>query len=194
MVTRLWIVLLVLLAGCTTTPPLETPALRLVQAFIPSFEITGRISVRHSGDGFSGNLRWRHALGADEFIVQTPFGQGVARVTQNSQGATLEMADGRVLHAADAQSLTLQALGFRLPLSGMPRWVQALAGSDGAELRYASDGTLQQLHEQGWQIEYESYQTLTQSQGAAVVPNKLSLQNADLKLRLIIDDWQVPAP
>ena len=108
MVTRLWIVLLVLLAGCTTTPPLETPALRLVQAFIPSFEITGRISVRHSGDGFSGNLRWRHALGADEFIVQTPFGQGVARVTQNSQGATLEMADGQVSTSLIGWSFRMQ--------------------------------------------------------------------------------------
>ena len=174
--------------------PIDAPAPPLAQAFIPSFEITGRISVRHSDDGFSGNLRWRHALGADEFIVQTPFGQGVARVTQNSQGATLEMADGQVLHAADAQTLTQQALGFRLPLSGMPRWVQALASDESAERRYAQDGTLEQLREQGWQIEYQSYQTLPQAQGAVTVPNKLSLQNADLKLRLIIDDWQVPAP
>jgi len=186
----LWGVLLVALAGCTTIAPEIASAPPLVQAFIPSFEITGRISVRHEKDGFSGNLHWRHVFGADEFVVQTPFGQGVARVTQYSQGATLEMADGKVLHAQDAESLTQQALGFRLPLTGMPRWVQALAQSGDAELRHAHDGTLAYLSEQGWQIEYLSYQT----QGATTLPTKLTLQNAELKLRLVIDDWQVPAP
>lgn len=190
MINYLWGVLLVALAGCTTIPLETAPAPPLVQAFIPSFEITGRISVRNDKDGFSGNLLWRHVLGTDEFVVQSPFGQGVARVTQNQQGATLEMTDGKVLHAQTAEDLTQQALGFRLPLSGMPRWVQAQAQNGDAELRYAHDGTLAYLSEQGWQIEYLSYQTL----GTATLPNKLSLQNADLKLRLVIDDWQVPAP
>ena len=190
MIKSVWGVLLVALTGCTTLPPETAPALPLGQAFIPSFEITGRISVRHEKDGFSGNLLWRHVHGADEFVVQSPFGQGVARVTQNQQGATLEMADGKILRAQTAEDLTQQALGFRLPLGGMPRWVQALAQSGDAELRHAHDGTLAYLSEQGWQIEYLSYQTL----GTATLPNKLTLQNAELKLRLVIDDWQVPAP
>ena len=189
MVRFLWAVPLVVLTGCTTLVP-TAPAPPLVQAFIPSFAIEGRISIRHKKDGFSGNLHWRHVDGADEFVVQTPLGQGVARVTQNSQGATLETSDGKVLHAQDAESLTQEALGFRLPLGGMSRWVQAQALSGDAELRYANDGTLTYLSEQGWQIEYLSYETL----GATTLPNKLTLQNADLKLRLIIDDWFVPAP
>lgn len=186
----LWGVLLAALAGCTTVAPATTHTPPLIQAFIPSFEITARISVRHEKDGFSGNLHWRHVFGADEFVVQTPLGQGVARITQSSQGATLETADGKVLQAPDAENLTQQALGFRLPLGGMSHWVQAQALSREAELRYAADGTLAYLSEQGWQIEYLSYQTL----GATSLPNKLSLQNAQLKLRLIVDDWQVPAP
>ena len=187
---RWWLVLLAALAGCTTLTPVSPPAPPLVQAFIPSFEISGRISVRHENDGFSGNLHWRHVLDEDEFVVQTPFGQGVARVTQNSQGATLQMADGQVLHAPDAESLTQQALGFRLPLGGLPRWVQAQAVSADAVKRHNDDGTLGFLNEQGWQIEYLAYQTL----GSAILPGKFSMENTDLKLRLIIDDWQVPAP
>lgn len=190
MIKYYWGVLLVALAGCTILPPETAPAPPLEQALIPSFEITGRISVRHEKDGFSGNLHWRHVRGADELVVQSPFGQGVARVTQNPQGATLEMADGKILHAPTAEDLTQQALGFRLPLGGLPRWVQAQAQNADAERRYAHDGTLVYLSEQGWQIEYLSYQTL----GAATLPNKLLLQNTELKLRLVIDDWQVPAP
>ena len=114
----------VLLAGCATlepiTAPVTTPSPPLVQAFIPSFEINGRLSVRHDNEGFSGNLRWRHVFGEDEFVVLSPLGQGVARVTQNAQGATLQTADGQMLYAPDAESLTQQALGFRLPLDSLP--------------------------------------------------------------------------
>ena len=186
--------LLALLAGCTTLAPVDVPSAPLVQAFIPSFEINGRISVRYDNDGFSGNLRWRHVYGEDEFVVQTPFGQGVARVTQNSQGATLQLADGQVFQAQDAESLTQQALGFRLPLAGMPRWVQAQAASGDAVLRHNADGTLGLLHEQGWEIEFLSYRVMGQAIGPPALPDKLSIQNAELKLRLIIDEWKVPAP
>lgn len=181
-----------MLGGCTTLPPLSAPP--QAQAYIPSFELSGRISVRHEGDGFSGNLHWRHVLDEDEFVVQTPFGQGVARVTQNAQGATLQMADGQVLHAPDAESLTQQALGFRLPLGGLPHWVQAQAVSGDAVMRHNADGTVSFLNEQGWNIEYLAYQTLGQAGGASVLPGKVFMENTDLKLRLIIDDWQAPAP
>ena len=181
---------LALLAGCTTLTPVSEPAPPLVQDFIPSFEIAGRLSVRHDNEGFSGNLRWRHVFGEDEFVVQTPLGQGVARVTQNAQGATLQMADGQVLHAQDAESLTQQALGFRLPLSGLPHWVQAQAVSDAAQMRHNDDGTLATLGEQGWQIEYLAYENVDNK----TLPSKLSMQNSELKLRLVIDAWQVPAP
>lgn len=195
MIRSWWGMLLVLLAGCSTLAPgpglsPSTPATTLEQAFIPSFEITGRLSVRHANDGFSGNLSWRHVFGEDEFVVQTPLGQGVARVTQNSQGATLQTADGQVRQAPDAESLTQQVLGFRLPLAGLPHWVQARAISENAELRHNADGTLAFLSEQGWQIAYLSYHMVGQS----ALPSKLSMENAELKLRIVIDDWQAPAP
>ena len=186
---RFFYVALAFLAACTTLAPLPA-APPASQALIPAFQIVGRISVRHDNDGFSGNLSWRHSPANDEFVLLSPLGQGVARITQNAQGVTLETADGKVLHAHDAETLTEQALGFRLPLSGLPNWVQAqLVGND-AKLRYHTDGTLDSLTEQGWQIEYLSYRPI----GTLLLPGKVFMENAELKLRLIIDDWQVPAP
>ena len=187
---RLCFLLPALLAGCTTVTTETTSAPPRVQAFLPSFEINGRLSVRHQEEGFSGNLHWRHVDDADEFVVLTPLGQSVARVTQNSQGATLQTGDGQNLEARDAESLTQQVLGFRLPLAGLPRWVQALSVREDAAKRHNEDGTLGELQEQGWQIEYQSYQQV----GDSLLPSKLSMKNADLKLRLVIDDWQAPAP
>ena len=184
--TRFFYLSLAFLGACTTLAPVP-PA---NQALVPAFQIVGRISVRHDNDGFSGNLNWRHNPANDEFVILNPLGQGVARITQNAQGVTLETADGKVLRAHDAETLTEQALGFRLPLSGLPNWVQAQPVGNDAKLRYHTDGTLDSLTEQGWQIEYLSYRHI----GTLLLPGKVFMENAELKLRLIIDDWQVPAP
>ncbi len=186
---RFFYLALAFLSACTTlTPP---PVLAPVpQTLIQVFQITGRISVRHENEGFSGNLSWQHSPASDEFVILNPLGQGVARITQNAQGVTLETADGKVRRAQDAETLTEQALGFRLPLSGLPNWVQAQAVGKDAKLRYNADGTLDALSEQGWKIDYLSYRAV----GALRLPGKVYMENAELKLRLLIDDWRLPAP
>ena len=186
---RFFYLALAFLSACTTLPP--QPAVAPVrQALIQVFQITGRISVRHETEGFSGNLSWQHSPASDEFVILNPLGQGVARITQNAQGVTLETADGKVRRAQDAETLTEQAIGFRLPLSGLPNWVQSQAVGNDAKLRYSADGTVEALSEQGWKIEYLSYRTV----GTLRLPSKVYMENSELKLRLLIDDWQLPAP
>ena len=180
---------LALLAGCATLEPV--PAVPpLAQPLLTSFQIAGRISVRHGAEGFSGNLTWRHANAEDEFVILTPLGQGVARIIKNATGVTLEMPEQAMVRAPDAESLTQSTLGFALPLSGLPHWVQAQPIGPEVLLRHNSDGTLDQLSEQGWQIDYLTYRAV----GTRQLPGKVFMENAEVKLRLIVDEWQVPAP
>ncbi|MHB1231544.1 MAG: lipoprotein insertase outer membrane protein LolB [Burkholderiales bacterium] len=186
-----WAVLAMLawLSGCATLAPAPAVA-PVTYPFIASFQVTGRIAVRHDQDGFSGNITWRHTPLEDTFVILAPLGQGIARITKNAEGVMLETADGKVRHAADAETLTEQALGFRLPLAGLPYWVQGKPVSDAAVLRYNSDGLLDFLGEQGWQIDYLGYRPV----GSVKLPGKVFMEGAKLSLRLLIDDWQVPAP
>lgn len=180
---------LALLAGCAALEPV--PAVSpLAQPLLASFQIAGRISVRHGNDGFSGNLTWRHANAEDEFVILTPLGQGVARIIKNAAGVSLETPEQGLVHAPDAESLTQSTLGFALPLSGLPHWVQAQPIGPAAQLRYNADGTLDQLGEQGWQIDYFAYRAV----GPLQLPGKVFMENAEVKLRLIVDEWQAPAP
>lgn len=176
------------LCGCAALDPAPTLP-PLAQPVLAAFQITGRISVRHGAEGFSGNLTWRHDHTEDEFLILSPLGQGVARILKNATGVTLEIPDQVMLHAQDVESLTQSTLGFALPLSGLAHWVQAQpVGS--AQLRHNADGTLEHLSEQGWQIDYSAYRTV----GALKLPGKVFMDNADTKLRLIVDEWRVSAP
>lgn len=186
---RFLCVALALLAGCATLEP--APVIPpTTQALLTSFQINGRISVRDGTEGFSGNLTWRHVNTEDEFVILSPLGQGVARIVRNAAGVSLEMPGQAIVRAADAESLTQSTLGFSLPLSGLPHWVQAQPIGSAPQLRHNADGTLDQLKEQGWQIDYLAYRAV----GARQLPGKVFMENAALKLRLIVDEWQVPAP
>jgi outer membrane lipoprotein LolB len=167
----------VLAAACAqleTRPP-ETP----------EFELSARLAARHRDETFSGNIAWRHAAGSDEMLITSPLGQGVARIVREGDSLLLTTAEPKEYRAADAESLTEQALGFRLPLSGLAEWIR---GRPAAKLpvsrmdRYP-DGRLSSLEQGGWTIDYLEY--------AGERPARMRLlYPGGIELRLAISQWK----
>jgi outer membrane lipoprotein LolB len=170
---------MLLLAACAT-PGFLFPAADV------EFELSGRIAVRYRDDAGSGNIAWRHGARADEMLLTTPFGQGIARLARVGEEITLTTQDGREFRAADAESLTDQVLGFRLPLLGLADWVRGRAASKPApeptRERRDTAGRLSELEQSGWQIRYLEY--------ADALPSRLTLTYPGLELRLAISDWK----
>ncbi len=147
------------------------------------FELTGRIAARYRDEASSGTLAWRHRAAGDDVLLSSPFGQGLARITRDGEAVTLVTGDGKRYVAADAETLTEQVLGFRLPLRGLADWVRARPATDApAQAEYAQDGRLLSLEQRGWRIEYTSYE------GAR--PKVLKLNYPGLELRLAISEWK----
>ena len=149
----------------------------------PQFELTGRLAARYGEESFTGNIAWRHAPGADEMLITSPLGQGVARIVRSGDTVTLSTAEPREYRAADAESLTEQVLGFRLPLAGLADWVQARASpSTPAKTQFSQDGKLLSLEQAGWTIEYQQY--------ADSLPTRMRLVYPGIELRLVISQWK----
>jgi outer membrane lipoprotein LolB len=147
------------------------------------FEFTARFAARYRDDAASGQLAWRHDAARDEVLISSPFGQGLARVTRRGALVTLVTADERRYSAADAEMLTEEVLGFRLPLGGLADWVRARpADGSPAQSSYAEDGRLVTLEQQGWRIDYLEYE------GGR--PARLRLRYPGLELRLAISEWK----
>lgn len=184
--------LLLLLGGCAAVPP----ALEQVAPSLPSqpsakpagFQITGRVAVQYDGQAFSGGLRWRHTVAADEVLLSSPLGQGVAQIVRDESGVTLvNAADQQTYHAQDAEELTEGVLGWRLPLAGMAYWVRGKPAPGTNQPRYEA-GQLVRLDQDGWQIDYSGYSQISGEQ----LPRKIFLQRGDLDIRLVIDEWGAP--
>ena len=151
-----------------------------------NFELAGRIAVNYGNEATSGNLAWRHGISDDELLITSSLGQGVARIVRHGGEVVLTTSDGRERRASDAETLTEQALGFRLPLAGLANWVRGRAAPKPApeptrERRDAA-GRLAELEQSGWKIHYLEY--------ADALPSRLTLTYPGLELRLAISDWK----
>ena len=147
------------------------------------FDLSGRLAARYGSEAFSGNIAWRHARSADEMLITSALGAGIARIVRQGDSVVLTTAEPREYRAADAQALTEEVLGFRVPLAGLADWVRGRPSTDSpASAEYAPDGRLLSLQQEGLNVEYLDYQDKR--------PTRLRLTYPGIELRLAISEWR----
>jgi outer membrane lipoprotein LolB len=163
-----------LLAACAALSEAPLPA--------GGFEMSGRFAVRYGKDGASGKILWRHSDDADELLITSPLGQGIARLNRDGGQYRLVAGNGREYRANDPERLTQDALGWSLPLAGLPDWVRGRA-SPGRPVELVRDagGQALELRQDGWHVTYEEFKDN--------LPLRLRLSRKDLEIRLIVDRW-----
>ncbi len=175
------------LFGCASAPPAPQSVTRPAQAEHAPFVIAGRIAVKHNGERSSATLRWTHSAETDEILLFAPLGQTVARIHRDGHGVVLDTSDKHYV-AQDAEELTQQALGWRLPLSGLQYWVLALPAPVGVyDIERDASGQISVLRQGGWTISYTRYAT----PAADSLPLRLTLQREELGIQLRIDEWSM---
>lgn len=172
------------LAGCASTPPVTPVDTRATLS--DRWTLQGRIGVKSADESLSGNMLWKHRADADDLLLTSPLGQGVARIVRDPSGVTLEVPNQPVRRAADAETLTRSVLGYGLPVSGLTWWVQARPAPDRAfEATRDSWNRFEQIRQDGWTINYLRY-----ANDAPDRPQKLVLTREGLEIRLIVDSWK----
>ena len=180
------------LTGCAGFPEAATrDAMSLSQSLLPrpraaaiaDYALVGRISVRHGETTYLANIDWQHASEHDEILLSTLFGQGIAELTRNNEGARLITADQGQVVAPDWQTLAQQTFGADLPLARLPRWVIADV-PDGAQRDGA--GRPSRFSQEGWSVAYDRYE----SAAPDALPRSIEIKGADIEVRLLIDVWQ----
>jgi outer membrane lipoprotein LolB len=162
------------LAACASLPKPTAPPGE------GAFELHGRVAVRYGSEGASGNVAWRHSAESDELLITSFLGQGVARVSR-SGGEVQLLAEGKEHRAPDAESLTEKVLGWRLPLGGLPDWVQGRPAPGAKDVRRDASGRIVGFVQDDWKIEYQDFE--------GERPSRLRLTRPNLEIRLIVDRW-----
>jgi outer membrane lipoprotein LolB len=186
-----------LLAGCVTARTdrnaLNWPEQQVLLGALPGYGLSGRVAVRAGEEGWQANAAWRQRAEVSEVELSGPFGAG--SLLLRLSGTELQVVDsqGTILRGDEARDVLTARLGFAPPLAALRFWLLALPAPDGgaAVPAYAADGTLTQLEQQGWLLRYENYRAEAAPGGTVRLPGKLTATRDELRLRLVIDRWQL---
>jgi outer membrane lipoprotein LolB len=182
------------LAACRTTP-VPPPAgagwdVRRPELQSRShFELKGRVAVAAGNEGFNANLRWTQDGQRSSVTLEGPLGVGGAQVTAVGQDLSLITSRGEHMDSDAAHAALAARLGFDPPLSSLRYWVLGVPdpGSPFTEALDAQSQRLSELTQSGWHIDYTAYTAV----GAQSLPSRLTLQRDAVRVRLLVDDWQL---
>ena len=153
---------------------------------IKSFALKGRLGVVTQQKGFTGSIQWQHLSDVDDISIYSPLGAKIANIAKNGTGVTLTSQDGKRFQAQDAESLTENTLGFRLPLSNLSNWVIGKTGTNNIEaLSIDEMGRIITFKQDGWHISYENYTEIDR----VALPTKILLKSEKVNLKIIIEKW-----
>lgn len=187
------------LAACSTMPKPSEPDMSdraqtlwvQHQEEIASFaqwNIKGRAALRSESDNWSATLTWKQDDDAYHVRLLGPFGQGAVKIDGNKDSVSVHIAGQQAVVASDAEALLSQHLGWTVPVASLPYWLRGLPAPGQIDaLALNESGALEQLNQQGWQIDYSAYRPLR----GANVPRKIQIENESLRLKLVLDRWSL---
>lgn len=191
---------LLILSGCSVTAPrsndLESQRLwhERVAALsqITHWSLSGRIAVKIADEGWHAGLRWQQMGETYEMRIIGPLGRTLAQLSGRPGEAVLKTHTGEVFQASDPQTLLREQLGWTLPVQGLQHWVLGIPAPGGEVSALALDeqGTALHLSQSDWLLDYPDYAAF----GARRMPERLRLQHDQIRIKLVVDEWDLKTP
>ncbi len=174
-----------LLTACATPAPAP-----------PDRAYAGRFAVTTAIGDQRENISGRFSLevrGARQILdLASPLGTTVARIEIEPGSARAIGARMREVRGTDADALTEQLLGWRLPVSGLADWIEGRPAPDRVARVEREGGRVVLLEQDGWTIRLPEYFEAALETTAR--PRRLLLERAasadspSVTLRLVVDE------
>lgn len=156
---------------------------------INQFTLKGRMGIQSNGKGYSVGTQWVHQDQLNTIKILSPIGSEIAKIQASTDGVELTTNDGKVYTAKDAETLTLETLGWSLPMQGLEDWVLGRPSHKLPEMiEWDRQGKVVKMLQNGWKIEYPEYMTV----GNFNLPRKIWLTHPKLSLKMVVEQWENP--
>ncbi|WP_264696248.1 lipoprotein insertase outer membrane protein LolB [Candidatus Nitrosacidococcus sp. I8] len=189
--------IILFITGCAGNRPIpEDPQKvwherQFILQSIKNWDLKGRLSIqaieeRKSG---SGTLYWSQKNDIYDISWIFPFGQGKVVLHGDYNLVTLQLPKEEPVTAASSDHLLQSRLGWSLPIDSLNYWVLGLPAPKLSTKKLLLDswGRLESLHQGNWHIHYQEYKKIKQQD----LPEKIFLNSPQLKVRLVIQQWNL---
>ena len=174
------VIVLTVLAACQTTP-IKPTAWQVGSRDALNFNASGRLAVKQNDKGSYANFDWDSNGKMQQLSVNTPLGNTVGELCQDSRGVVAIASNGETYQAATASELSERLMGFAIPVESLDLWAHGYY-ADNQPHTVDEQGRLLQA---GWKIERQ-----VDAEGH---PRLLVLDNQQLSIRLAFNDYQTGA-
>jgi outer membrane lipoprotein LolB len=188
--------LALLIVGCVHTPNLTPPPnLQAHQAQVEKlqrWQINGKLGVRSPGDSGSASLKWQQAPEFFFIYLSGPLGQKRMEIQGNEKQVELRQNGQAPLKARSAEALIRKASGWKMPVNQLSYWVRGIPAPDAriTRLEQNEQGLISLMHQAGWTLGYSNYRDQTLDGQTLALPGKITAEQGDIRLTLIIRTWQ----
>jgi outer membrane lipoprotein LolB len=185
------LVLSAMLAACAGAPRVATvPGAPVDPARVEEWSARGRMAIAFANDGGSGSFEWAQRAATTDLQLRGPLGAGALRIVTDGTTLAVTDADGQSLDGDSARRQIRGRLGADLPLAALRYWMLGLAapGSE-ALVRAEGSATPREIVQSGWTVTFEPF---TAVQGWSV-PTRLTAASGEARIKVIVDEWQLPA-
>lgn len=185
----------VFVAACTPPPRPGLPGSVLWESRrdkleqIEHWRLRARIGVVTGTQSGSADLQWEQRAKTFTLRVTGAFGRGLIAIEGDTGSVSMQAGKGEKLSAASAEELILQQTGWLIPVNGLRDWVLGLPSGLYADEDYSLDeaGRIRRLQGGGWEVEYLRYGTYEGYE----LPERLRMQNEQVKIKLAVIDWEI---
>lgn len=189
-------ILVALLAACaapvprpsptTVIAPADWPVRRAALLALHDWALTGRVAVRDAHQAVSGNVHWVQHRDAYKVMIFGPVG-GALGLQGDRRGGVLRLPH-ETDRSGDMEALLQRRLGWRIPVLDLRYWVRGLP-IPGVPERDAFDaaGRLAWMEQYGWRVTYRGYTSVD----GLVLPRRIDINQADLSVKLLVDQWEL---
>lgn len=175
-----------LLSACISPPKVQdglySQAARAHLYDINEWHLEGRLAISAPKDSWSANIEWNHLPDSETIKLTGPLGQGAVVIELADGIVKIDRGGGNVQTSNQPEQFINQQLGLFVPLQSLSYWAVGLPEPE-IDFQGTADGFVQD----GWLVAYKELQ----KSGKETMPHKMAVSNQHVKLKLIIDQWDL---
>jgi outer membrane lipoprotein LolB len=181
---------LALLAGCATRPAAPVAGTAPDPRALEHWSAVGRLALAAGVEGGSGSFIWEQRAATTRLDLRGPLGAGALQVVATPDSLSVADGAGRSLDAEAARTELRARLGADLPWSSLRYWMLGVPAPDApADVTDGPSTPLRLIEQSGWRIGYEAFTAVA----GWSLPRRLTATNGDVRVRVVVDQWSVPA-
>ncbi len=145
-----------------------------------AWNFVGRLALKSKKDSWQASIAWKHSGDEENIKLSGPLGQGATAIRLLNNQVFIDRGDGKVIFSDHPEQFINQQIGMFVPVNSLRYWVVGVPEPNASFI-----STMNGFKQAEWVVEYEQMQWVNTYK----VPRKIIVTNTELKLKLVIDQW-----